>query len=133
MLSFNFGSLPDFNRQRASNVDPYLRETRLQAFIDPVRQAWQNEDFKRMSSSFAGFCNLLGLGGVGPYMQAKQAQKIEDWSIVTLDNEGKQIQEDMTAKFQVQTLMLAGTTVICLTSIIGTTFAWNKNNACSFY
>ncbi|KAJ9237889.1 hypothetical protein DTO169E5_5060 [Paecilomyces variotii] len=93
--------------QRASNVDPYLRETRLQAFIDPVRQAWQNEEFKSMSSSFGGFCNLLGLDKVGPYMQAKQAQKIEDWSTVPLESEGKQIQEEMSAKFQA--LPLRGT------------------------
>ena len=34
-------------------------------------------------------------------MQAKQAQKLEDWASVPLDAEGKEIQDDMTRKFQV--------------------------------
>lgn len=55
-----------------------------------------------MSSTFEGFCGLLGLQNVGPYMQSKQAQKFEDWSEVTLDTEGKQVQEEMTRKFQVK-------------------------------
>jgi exportin-5 len=43
---------------------------------------------------------MLGLQNVGPYMRKNQAQKLEDWSAVPLDNEGKQIQETMTRKFQ---------------------------------
>lgn len=34
-------------------------------------------------------------------MQARQAQKLENWSAVVLDDEGKAIQEEMTTKFQV--------------------------------
>ncbi|KAL2219423.1 armadillo-type protein [Thermoascus aurantiacus ATCC 26904] len=93
--------------QRASNVDMYLRESRLRGFIEPIRHSWQNEEFKRLSSSFSGFCDLLGLHRVGPYMQAKQAWKLEDWSAIPLDDEGKRIQEEMTAKFQL--LPLRGT------------------------
>ena len=69
--------------------------------MEPVRQAWQNEEFQRLSLSFEGFCTLLGLQSVGPYMHAKQAQKLEDWTEVPLDDHGKQIQEEMTKKFQV--------------------------------
>lgn len=47
---------------------------------------------------------MLGLQNVGPYMRKNQAQKLEDWSAVPLDNEGKQIQETMTRKFQVLSL-----------------------------
>ncbi len=54
-----------------------------------------------MCTTFEGFCNMLGLQNVGPYMQSKQAQKLADWSEVTLDAEGKQVQEEMTRKFQV--------------------------------
>lgn len=54
-----------------------------------------------MSSTFEGFCVMLGLQSVGPYMQARQAPKLEDWSSVPLDSEGKLIQEEMTRKFQV--------------------------------
>ena len=34
-------------------------------------------------------------------MQARNAQKVPDWSAISLDDEGRQIQEEMTAKFQV--------------------------------
>ena len=44
---------------------------------------------------------MLGLENVGPYMHARQAQKLEDWTSVSLDAEGKKIQDDMTSKFQV--------------------------------
>ena len=54
-----------------------------------------------MSSSFDGFCSMLGLETVGSYMQNKQAHKLADWSSVLLDNEGKLVQEEMTRKFQV--------------------------------
>ena len=55
-----------------------------------------------MSSTFEGFCTLLGLQSVGPYMNAKEAYKLENWSSIFLDSEGKQIQEEMTRKFQVR-------------------------------
>ncbi|KAB8220541.1 armadillo-type protein [Aspergillus novoparasiticus] len=86
--------------QRANNVEPFLRQSRLVSFIEPIRQAWQDEEFRQMSSSFEGFCSMLGLQSVGPFMQAQQAQKLEDWASVPLDNEGKRIQEEMTRKFQ---------------------------------
>lgn len=44
---------------------------------------------------------MLGLQNVGPYMQSREAAKLEDWASVALDPEGKVIQEDMTRKFQV--------------------------------
>jgi exportin-5 len=93
--------------QRASNLDPNLRNSRLAGFLAPIRDAWQDEEFRRMSSSFEGFCTMLGLENVGSYMQAKQAHKLEDWSSVILDNEGKLVQEEMTRKFQM--LPLRGT------------------------
>lgn len=93
--------------QRASNLDPNLRNSRLAGFLAPIRDAWQDEEFRRMSSTFEGFCTMLGLENVGSYMQAKQAHKLEDWSSVILDNEGKLVQEEMTRKFQM--LPLRGT------------------------
>lgn len=89
-----------FSRQRASNIDPNLRQQRLGAFLEPIREAWQDEAFRQTSSSFDGFCRLLGLENVGSYMQAKQAYKFADWSEVILDEEGKAVQEEMTRKFQ---------------------------------
>lgn len=60
-----------------------------------------------MSSSFEGFCSMLGIENVGSYMQAKQAHRLADWSSVMLDSEGKLVQEEMTRKFQM--LPLRGT------------------------
>lgn len=93
--------------QRANNIDPNLRRTRLASFLEPIQQAWQDEEFRRMSSSFEGFCSMLGIENVGSYMQAKQAHRLADWSSVTLDGEGKLVQEEMTRKFQM--LPLRGT------------------------
>lgn len=78
-----------------------MRESRLVSFVSPIREAWQDEELKHMSSSFQGFCALLGLQNVGPYMRGREAEKLEDWSSVRLDGQGRQIQEEMTRKFQV--------------------------------
>lgn len=50
---------------------------------------------------------MLGLENVGQYMQAKQAQKMPDWTEIELDNEGKLVQEEMTRKFQVDPFELS--------------------------
>lgn len=89
-------------RQRAINADPYLRQNRLAAFLQPIRESWQDDQFRQNSSTFPGFCNMLGLENVGPYMQSKEAQKLADWSEVVLDAEGRLVQEEMTRKFQVR-------------------------------
>ncbi|KAJ5192543.1 hypothetical protein N7449_008685 [Penicillium cf. viridicatum] len=93
--------------QRAINADPYLRQNRLAAFLQPIRESWQDDQFRQNSSTFPGFCNMLGLENVGPYMQSKEAQKLVDWSEVVLDAEGRLVQEEMTRKFQL--LPLRGT------------------------
>lgn len=93
--------------QRANNIDPSLRQGRLTTFLNPIREAWQDEEFRHMSSSFEGFCTMLGLENVGSYMQAKQAHRLADWADVILDSEGKTVQEEMTRKFQM--LPLRGT------------------------
>lgn len=95
---------------RTSNMDPYVRESRLVSFVQPVRQAWQDEELQRSNSSFEGFCGMLGLQDVGPYMQARQAHKLDDWTELSVDSDGKQIQEGMTRKFQ--HLPLRGTKIM---------------------
>ncbi|KAJ5565967.1 hypothetical protein N7535_007605 [Penicillium sp. DV-2018c] len=100
--------------QRATIADPYLRQTRLAAFLQPIRDSWQDDHFRQSSSTFAGFCTMLGLENVGPYMQSKEAQKLADWSEVPLDNQGKLIQEEMTKKFQL--LPLRGTKTVLAVS-----------------
>ncbi|KAL4740076.1 armadillo-type protein [Aspergillus similis] len=99
-LHMEFTSILLIIMQRANNVDPFLRQSRLASFVEPIKQAWQDNEIRNKCSTFEGFCNLLGLQNVGPYMQSKQAQKLADWSEVPLDAEGKQVQEEMTQKFQ---------------------------------
>lgn len=99
-LHMEFTSILLIIMQRANNIDPYLRQSRLASFVEPIKQAWQDDELRNMCTTFEGFCNMLGLQNVGPYMQSKQAQKLADWSEVTLDAEGKQVQEEMTRKFQ---------------------------------
>lgn len=89
-------------RQRAIKIDPVIQKNRLESFLEPVKVAWHDEQFRQGSSSFQAFCEMLGLENVGQYMQAKQAQKMPDWTEIELDNEGKLVQEEMTRKFQVE-------------------------------
>jgi hypothetical protein len=76
---------------------------------------------------------MLGLQNVGPYMQKKQAQKMEDWSAVPLDNEGKQIQETMTRKFQVLSLCSHLGPNFALIRTPATTSEGNKDHARSLH
>ncbi|EER44565.1 nuclear import and export protein Msn5 [Histoplasma capsulatum H143] len=86
--------------QRAPQVDPTLRQSRLRLFIEPIIQSWSSGEFRQISASFGGFCQLLGLDQIWPYLQRVQAQKVEDWSMIPLDEEGRKIQAHMTSKFQ---------------------------------
>ncbi|KAL4949177.1 armadillo-type protein [Aspergillus filifer] len=113
-LHMEFTSILLIIMQRANNVDPYLRQSRLASFVDPVKQSWQDDGFRNMCSSFQGFCDMLGLQNVGPYMQSQQAQKLADWSEVTLTSEGHQLQAEMTRKFQ--QLPLRGTKTLLAVS-----------------
>ncbi|WEW59920.1 karyopherin [Emydomyces testavorans] len=85
---------------RATDVEPNLRQARLQSFIEPLRHAWADEQFRQVVSNFGGFCEVFGLDQVHPYLKARQAQSIEDWSAFPLDEEGKRIQSQMNSKFQ---------------------------------
>ncbi|KMU72633.1 hypothetical protein CISG_09823 [Coccidioides immitis RMSCC 3703] len=64
------------------------------------KPAWANDQFRQIISTFQGFCEVFALDQVHPYLQARQAQNIEDWSVITLDEEGKRIQSQMNSKFQ---------------------------------
>ncbi|EEH39559.2 hypothetical protein PAAG_08828 [Paracoccidioides lutzii Pb01] len=95
--------------QRAPQVDSVVRQSRLQLFIEPIRQSWSNVEFKRSSTTFEGFCQILGLDRIWPYLERLQAQNIEDWLAIPLDEEGKKIQAHMTSKFQRLPLRLTKT------------------------
>ncbi|KAI1959374.1 karyopherin [Ophidiomyces ophidiicola] len=85
---------------RAKDIDPNIRQERLKSFIEPLKFAWGDEQLRQTISTFQGFCEAFGLDQVHPYLKARQAQKIEDWSTVLLDEDGKRIQKQMNSRFQ---------------------------------
>ncbi|KAJ9134810.1 Nuclear import and export protein Msn5 [Pleurostoma richardsiae] len=80
---------------RATRIDPALRLQRLQAFIRPVTQQWQNENLKQALSSYAGFARLMALDKAQTYLARRQIHKITDWGAVELDAEGLALQAEL--------------------------------------
>ena len=78
-----------------------MRQRRLESFLQPLRESWGNEEFKNVVSTFDGFCRVLGLESVGPYLRVRDAQKLDDWSVAPLDDAGKALQKELNSKFQV--------------------------------
>lgn len=76
---------------------------------------------------------MLGLENVGPYMQAKQAQKLSDWTVIELDNEGKLVQEEMTRKFQVRVLNLLRGVFSLIRINVASAVAWYQDDAGCFH
>lgn len=80
---------------RATTVDPFPREQKLEHFLQPLVSQWQDETLSNSLSSFDGFCQLLGLEGIQQYAKSRQIHRIEDWSEQILDDEGKALQSQM--------------------------------------
>ncbi|MCJ1307753.1 hypothetical protein MMC25_001401 [Agyrium rufum] len=81
--------------QRAESVDEVEREQRLQGFLSSVVTQWQDERFASSLSSFEGFCDLLGMASLQPYLVARNVQTISDWYEQPLDDEGKALQTQL--------------------------------------
>jgi len=45
---------------RATKINPEIRLQKLQGFIQPVQQLWQNPEMAEAISSFSGFCDSWG-------------------------------------------------------------------------
>lgn len=80
---------------RATNVDPAPREARLEKFLQPLIEQWQDQSLGQSLSSFDNFNELLGLENIQHYLSSRGVQRIEDWSSHPLDDEGKAIQVKM--------------------------------------
>lgn len=76
-----------------------LRETRLESFLSPIKQSWDSPELRNTLSTFQGFTALLGIEWVQRYLIDRKVHQLEDWSAVTLDDEGKALQSEMNAKF----------------------------------
>ncbi|KAI9743344.1 MAG: hypothetical protein M1818_003190 [Claussenomyces sp. TS43310] len=80
---------------RATAIDPGLRMQRLEAFIAPVKQLWQNAGLDEAISTFEGFFALLGLEKARDYMISRRVNEVQDWSTLHLDSEGQAIQAEL--------------------------------------
>lgn len=98
-LGFNFPTLTGTIRHRSATVDQQIRETRLESFLSPIKQSWDNPELRNTLSTFQGFMMLLGIEGVQQYLINRTVNNLEDWSAITLDEEGKTLQSKMNAKF----------------------------------
>lgn len=92
-------TLTDTIRHRSATVDQQLRGTRLESFLSPIKQSWDNPELRNTLSTFQGFTLLLGIERVQQYLINRKVHKLEDWSLVTLDDEGRALQSEMNAKF----------------------------------
>lgn len=80
---------------RAVKIEPDARLQKLQSFITPVKQLWQNSEMNDAISSFDGFCELLGLGKVRNYLVSRRVHEIQEWGLYQLDEEGQAIQKEL--------------------------------------
>lgn len=80
---------------------------RLEAFIAPVKQLWQNPELDEALSSFSGFCDLLGIGKVRNYLISRRVHEVSDWSTMPLDDEGQSIQAELNERVKVTHSLLA--------------------------
>lgn len=83
---------------RASAVDSQARLARLEQIIQPVVETWQDPQLTEALSTFSGFCNVVGLGGLPEYLTAQRYASVQDWSNQPLDQEGKVRQTDVQMK-----------------------------------
>ena len=86
---------------RATSIPPTARMQRLEAFIAPVKQLWQNPELDEALSSFNGFCELLGIGKVRNYLVSHRVHEVSDWSTMQLDDEGQAMQAELNERVKV--------------------------------
>jgi len=80
---------------RATRIDTATRIQRLQAFIDPVKSQWTNQDLQTALSSYRGFCELTALDKAQDYLVRKRIHEISDWGSFPLDAEGLALQAEL--------------------------------------
>lgn len=86
---------------RATGIPPTARMQRLEAFIAPIKQLWQNPELDESLSSFNRFCDLLGIGKVRNYLVSHRVHEVSDWSTMPLDDEGQAIQTELNERAKV--------------------------------
>lgn len=88
---------------RAANIDQSTRIQRLQAFVEPVKAQWRDENLKRALATYEGFCEMTGLDKAQRYLVNHRVDQISDWGSVKLDAEGAALQAELEERQQVST------------------------------
>jgi len=78
-------------------MDETQREARLEEFIQPVIERWQDPVLTASLSTFTGFCELLGLSNLQSYLLSRRVNEIEDWAATPLDEGGKALKSAIEA------------------------------------
>jgi exportin-5 len=63
---------------------------------------WQNEQLKSSVSSYAGFCQLLGLDKAQRYLASRNIYGVKDWGLYELDAEGLSLQNELEERIKVR-------------------------------
>ncbi len=80
---------------RATSVGSRIRQTRLDEFLQPLINQWQNPALDQSLSSFPEFSRMLGLESLQQYLASRAVHQIQDWSSHRLDDEGIILQKQM--------------------------------------
>jgi exportin-5 len=83
--------------QRATTIDDSERDKRLNSFVEPCLVKWQDSRFIESLQDFSGFCKMLGLSGFEEYFMRREAHKIEDWTEIPLDEDGRNLKAQVDA------------------------------------
>lgn len=86
---------------RTKNIDPAVRQSRLESYIHPVRETWRDPGLTESLQTFQGFCAILGLDKVQEYLISRRVNEIPDFTKHILDTEGQALQSELTEKFKV--------------------------------
>jgi hypothetical protein len=86
---------------RASGQDEQVQKQQLSQSLSQALQVWESVDFREAVSSLDGFRNLMCLNEVQNYLVNHQVQKIIDWSQYPLDEEGTNLQQQLTNRLEV--------------------------------
>ncbi|CAG8954882.1 hypothetical protein HYFRA_00008569 [Hymenoscyphus fraxineus] len=103
---------------RAKNIDPDIRFQKLQAFVGPVQQLWQNPEMDASITNLDGFCEMMGLNKVRQYLVSRRINEIQDWSQYKLDPEGQAIQAELEERLKALPLRTTKNFLACSTEKI---------------
>lgn len=80
---------------RATSIESHIRQERLDGFLQPLINQWQDPGLTQSLSSFLDFNQMLGLNNLQQYLASRGVNKISNWSLHPLDDEGRMLQKQM--------------------------------------